>query len=303
VKPGILLLLMVLACSPSQTVTPTPTNPPSTPTTSTAPVTVTTSSAPTTSTTAQSTTTTLIGSGELPFIVGGAGLIGYFDGSHWVQADLETPVVGGEVYRVFDLAGELGTSVGSEIEICEPAGTPLIELNPPLLTSAEAPGEVAITGASWQVAPRLVDQTASPPPDLVDFASQFLADRGLEDPAPDVAQYLTVDIDADGSDEEILVAKRIPPNLNGTADSYSLVIMRKQLDVEPAILIVSYSQGTSDSIYVVSHYVVAVIDLNGDDQLELVIDGRYYEGSFTSVYEYIDDDLGLIEVLTGACGA
>jgi hypothetical protein len=162
---------------------------------------------------------------------------------------------------------------------------------------------VAITGASWQVAPRLVDQTASPPPDLVDFASQFLADRGLEDPAPEVAQYLTVDIDADGSDEEILVAKRIPPNLNGTADSYSLVIMRKQLDVEPAILIVSYSQGTSDSIYVVSHYVVAVIDLNGDDQLELVIDGRYYEGSFTSVYEYIDDDLGLIEVLTGACGA
>jgi hypothetical protein len=204
---------------------------------------------------------------------------------------------------VFDLAGEVGTSVGSEIVVCEPAATPLIELNPPLLPSTEEPGEVAIASASWAVTPRPVQQPDTPPGDLVTFVSSFLADRGIDDAAPQVTQYLTVDIDGDGADEEILVAKRVPANLNGTADSYSLVIMRKQLDVEPATLIVAYSQGVSDSIYVVSHFVSSVLDLNGDGELEIVVDGRYYEGSFSSVYEYIDDDLGLIEVLTAACGA
>jgi hypothetical protein len=79
--------------------------------------------------------------------------------------------------------------------------------------------------------------------------------------------------------------------------------MQKQLDVEPGTIIVAYSQGVADNAYVVSHFLSAVVDLSGDGKMELVIDGHYYEGNFTAIFEYINDDLGVLEVLTSGCGA
>ena len=298
-KRGLLILVLLAACTNSDSPTDTSTSTTTSSATTTTPVVTTV--APTT---APVSTTTITGTdAAFPFIVSQAGLIGYYDGEHWVTSELASPVVGGEIYRVIDLEGEVGTSVGSEVVICEPAGTPLVELDPPLVVTNDEPSEIAITGATWNLFPRPVEQPDTLPSDLVDNAVSFIEDRGLSDPEPQVTQYLRFDLDGDGIDEEVIVMSRLPENLLGNAASYSLVMMRKQLDVEPADLIVAYSQGVDDNPYVVSHLVSAVADLNGDDRMELVVDGHYYEGNFTSVYEYIDDDLGLLEVLVSGCGA
>lgn len=220
-----------------------------------------------------------------------------------MPSELESPVEGGEVYQVIDLDGVIGESIGNEITLCEPAGTPLVELDPPLVVTSEEPGEIAVAGADWNLTPRSVATGASAPADLVAEGAAFIEDRGLSDPSPNVAQYLIFDLEGDGTDEELLVLNRLPEGLIGNADSYSLVLMRKQLDIEPATLIVAYSQGVADSPYVVSFFVSAVADLNGDDKMELVVDSHYYEGNATSVFEYRDDDLGLLEVLASGCGA
>lgn len=298
-KRGLLVLVFLAACTNSNS--PTDSTISATTSSTTASTPVATTVAPTT---VPLSTTTITGTdAAFPFIVSQAGLIGYYDGEHWVTSELESPVTGGEIYRVIDLAGEVGTSVGSEIMICEPAGTPLIELDPPLAVTNDEPSEIAITGATWGLLPRPVEQPDTPPTDLVGNAVSFIEDRGLSDPDPQVSQYLRFDLEGDGTDEDVVVMSRLPEDLFGSAASYSLVMMRKQLDVEPAYLIVAYSQGVDDNAYVVSYFVSAVADLNGDDRMELVVDGHYYEGNFTSVYEYIDDDLGLLEVIVSGCGA
>jgi hypothetical protein len=181
--------------------------------------------------------------------------------------------------------------------------TPIIHLDPSLPVGHTQSGAIAITGASWNVVPRAVTTDGVAPADLVAEGTSFLESRGLSDPEPIVAQYLRFDLDDDGADEELLVIRRIPLDLFGNADSYSLVLMRKLIDVEHGTLVVEFSQGAADNPYVVFHAVTAIADLNGDDRMEIVIDGYYYEGSGTAAWEYVDDDLGTVAALSAGCGA
>jgi hypothetical protein len=263
--------------------------------------TTTTAIGATTTAAAGATTTSMVS--DMPLIVSSSGLLGYHDGAQWVPGEAIFEVEGGEEYQVVDLGGVLGTAIGSSLEICEPSQTPIIALDPPLPVGYTEPGAVAIAAATWNPVPRTVGRDTTPPPDLVEEAMDFIASRGLSDPDPAVAQYLTFDLEGDGVEEELLVVRRIPDNLFGNAESYSLVMMRKTLDIEPAILVLEFSQGAADNAYVVSHVVTAVIDLNGDDKMEIVVDGHYYEGSGTTAWEYVDNDIGTVAALSAGCGA
>lgn len=240
---------------------------------------------------------------DMPLVVSSSGLLGYHDGTHWIPGEAIFEVEGGEEYQVIDLEGVIGTAVGSSLEICEPSQTAMISMDPPLPVGHREPGAVAITGATWNPVPRLAALAGTPPPDFIEEAVEFIAGRGLSDPDPAVAQYLTFDLEGDGVDEELLVVRRIPEDLFGNVESYSLVMMRKMLDVEQATLVIEFSQGAADNAYVVFHAVTAVVDLNGDDKVEIVVDGYYYEGSGTTAWEYVDDDLGTLAALSAGCGA
>jgi hypothetical protein len=47
----------------------------------------------------------------------------------------------------------------------------------------------------------------------------------------------------------------------------------------------------------------AVADVNGDGKMEIVFESGYYEGSSSILVEYVNDDLGPINVLSAGCGA
>jgi hypothetical protein len=239
----------------------------------------------------------------LPYVVSSSGLLGYFDGEAWVAGTSIAEVRGGETYQIIDLQGVLDSATGSQLTVCEPIGTPMIKLDPPLPVGPTAPGAVALASPGWDPVPRAVNEDGEAPRELIEQAGAFLANRGIEDPEPAIAQYLTFDLEGDGVDEEILVVRRIPDDLFGNAGSYSLVLMLKSLDAEDGTLVIEFSQGAADNPYVVSHRVTAIADLNGDAKLEIVIDGYYYEGSGTSVWEYVDDDLGTVAALSAGCGA
>ena len=277
-------------------------------TTTTAPV-ATTSSAPATTTTVPATTSTTV----LPptttapeptgpnWIVSGNGLIGHGDSESWTPPDADAAIEGGEEYQVIDLEGVAGTAVGSPVEICEPSQTPMVPLDPPLPVGFDEIPQVAIAHPSWDPVPHPVVTDQPSNPDLLAEADSFLAARGLD--AGEVTQSLVFDLDGDGLDEELMVKQNLPEGLIGDPTAFSLVMLRKQLDVEPGIAIVEFSQGEDTSPYVLAFTVSAVADLNGDGQSEIVIDANYYEGGGTTVYEWINDDLGLVAALAGGCGA
>jgi hypothetical protein len=296
-----MLGLLLVACGST-------TAPPLTPVTTsstTSDPTTTTVSTESTTTIPQVTTTTMTAAPELepPLVVSSSGLLGYYDGTNWVPGEAVVDVEGGEEYQVIDLGGIAGSATGSSLRVCEPSQTPIIHLDPTLPVGHTESGAIAITGASWNVVPRAVITDGVAPADLIAEATSFLESRGLSDPEPVIAQYLTFDLEDDGAEEELLVIRRIPQDLFGNADSYSLVLMRKLIDVEDRTLVIEFSQGAVDNPYVVFHAVTAIVDLNGDDRMEIVIDGYYYEGSGTAAWEYVDDDLGTVAVLSAGCGA
>jgi hypothetical protein len=59
---------------------------------------------------------------------------------------------------------------------------------------------------------------------------------------------------------------------------------------------------TADSPVVNSFSVGAVADLNGDGRMEIVLTNAYYEGIGVEVWEYVDDDLGLVPQISAGCG-
>ncbi|MGH8957668.1 MAG: hypothetical protein ACRDVK_03240 [Acidimicrobiia bacterium] len=301
-RPVLILALLLVACG-DIAATPTSTTVSATTSSRTSDPT-TTALTDSTTTDPPVTTTTMAGpASEFPLVVSSSGLLGYHDGDHWVPGEAVFEVEGGEEYQVIDLGGVAGTATGSTLRICEPIQTPMIELDPPLPVGRNETGAIAITGATWDVVPRAVATAGTPPADLIAEATSFLANRGLSDPEPAVAQYLTFDLEGDGVEEELLVIRRIPEDLFGNADSYSLVMMRKMVDVEEATVVIEFSRGSADNAYVVSHAVTAFADLNGDDKMEIVVDGYYYEGSGTTAWEYVDDDLGIVAALSAGCGA
>ena len=295
-RMALLLGLLLVGCGSTAAPPPLPSSGP------TSDPTTTTSTIESTATIPEA-TATAVPELEPPLVVSSSGLLGYYDGTNWVPGEAVVDVEGGEEYQVVDLGGIAGSATGSSLGICEPSQTPMIHLDPSLPVGHTEPGAIAITGASWNVVPRAVTTDGVAPADLVAEGTSFIESQGLSDPEPIIAQYLTFDLDDDGAEEELLVIRRIPQDLFGNADSYSLVLMRKLIDVEHGTLVIEFSQGAADNPYVVFHSVTAIADLNGDDRLEIVIDGYYYEGSGTSAWEYVDDDLGTVAALSAGCGA
>jgi hypothetical protein len=80
--------------------------------------------------------------------------------------------------------------------------------------------------------------------------------------------------------------------------------MRKDLDgtVQDAILFASVHPVETEGVLAEISDVAAIVDLNGDGQMEVVVWTAYYEGTGMTVFEYQGDDLGPVPVMGGGCG-
>jgi len=268
-----------------------------------------TETTPTTSTTAATSTTattTTVASPDpgVPVAVSRFGVMGWWDGDSWVPGDgsVAIPLVGGEQFQVVLLDEPITTTTGSALAVCEPIGTPIVDFEPPLPGSSQEPGAVAVI-AAWDLRPHGVTLLAAVPDEHIDAVAQFLATRGIDDADPNVGQVVVTDIEGDGVAEVLIVVNRLPDDLFARPDDYSAVLLRKMIEGDWQTAVLEFSEAEDGSPYILRHVVSAMVDLNNDARMEIVIDAFYYEGAGTIAYEYVNDDLGPQQAIGGGCGA
>jgi hypothetical protein len=238
-----------------------------------------------------------------PLVAAGFGALGWWDGATWVQADptIALPVAGGEDYQVAVLGLEAIIAGGPPTTLCEPVNNPGVVLeNEQILGDWPGPLGVAIS-APWVLVPHLV-QPIEDDGTYSGFASELLAERGLDVPQPTMKQILQVDLEGDGVNEVLVVAEDVSEGLFAEDGDYSIVFVRRtvqgqvQSDVLGESIII-----TADSPLVDSYSVGAVADLNGDATMEIVLTAAYYEGIGVEVWEYSAD--GPAARISAGCGA
>lgn len=233
------------------------------------------------------------------------GALGWWDGSAWLDAaaEGELPIEGGEDYQVSVLDRLGRTTGGPQTTVCDPLELIGVELeDPELLGTYPGPYGVAIS-APWDLQPHLFEEI---PDDgtYAQFASELLSARGMEVAEPAIKQLFRTDLEGDGVNEVLVVAEQVSPGLLLEPGDYSIAFMRKVVDgnVQTVIIEETLVFGEQER-FAGAHSIGGAADLSGDGKMELIVDSAYFEGFAVGVWEYMNDDLGLVQVLLTGCGS
>ncbi|MBT5581459.1 MAG: hypothetical protein HOJ56_14230 [Acidimicrobiaceae bacterium] len=265
-----------------------------------------------TTTVVEATTTTTVppppATGVITTIIGVAG---WSSAGEWMTTDDgPVPLSEGDVFTLVHVGEPLTQVVGGEVGVwCDGPGIGNSGID--LDFGTEWPDDFPIAvSADWDLIPHTVEVLPNDNATYKAAASELLGFRGVIDPDPPLVQVIRADLEGDGVDEIIVVAER---NTSGSLNpanpgDYSIAFMRKLIEgeVQSAILGSSVVEEPPDESWIVAldtYRIAAVADLNGDGRMEIAVNGRYYEGSWTTIYEYINDDLGTWEVLSVGCGS
>lgn len=163
--------------------------------------------------------------------------------------------------------------------------------------------------ADWNPMPRAVKNSSTTQDVYVKAVRELLIAQGIAKPVVKITQHLRVDLEGDGQDEVLLSATHYPtaegegsaPTSAGSGN-YSFTALRRLIGGKVVTQILEgefYEKATEFSAPNV-HQVGAVLDLDGDGKMEIVLHSQYYEGGATTVWQ-----LGAKEakrVLEIACG-
>jgi hypothetical protein len=216
-------------------------------------------------------------------------------------------------YRVYGLTQALGNAKGGKPEPPEAAPCEEILLVP--LSPKPEKGVIAIA-AAWNALPRtpkVIDTTQKA---YVDAVRDFLKTKGIEQAKVMIDNIVRVDLDGDG-EEEVLISATNYLSKDGSvpmrspAGTYSMVLLRRVVSGKVETRMIAgelhpkaYSRkGSDDATFDApnAYKVIAVLDLDGDGKMEIVVGSNYYEGEEITIYSC--DPKNNQPLLSVACGA
>ena len=214
---------------------------------------------------------------------------------------------------VYGLTEALGESKGgkpkpSEEEVCSDVLTVS-------LSSKPEKGVIALA-APWNALPRQPRVADTKQQVYVEAVRDFLKTKGIDQPKVKIDNMLRVDLDGDGEDEVLIGAtnyfsKDDSVPMRSRAGSYSMVLLRRVVAGKVETQLVkgefypkAYSkaaqeEGRFDAPN--AYKVIAVLDLDGDGKMEIVVGSNYYEGEEITIYRC--DPKKVEALLSVACGA
>ena len=240
-------------------------------------------------------------------------LFGAISDGKWIKADEAAKLIDDETtYRVYGLTQALGEAKAGKPK---PEEAPCEETLAVSLSPQPEKGVIAIA-APWNALPRkpkVIDTTQKA---YVEAVRDFLKTKGIEQPEVKIDNILRVDLDGDGEEEVLISAtnyfsKDDSVPMRSRAASYSMVLLRRVVagKVETQLIVGEFypkaypkaaqEEGRFDAPN--AYKVIAVLDLDGDGKMEVVVASDYYEGEATTIYRC--DPKKVESLLSVGCGA
>ena len=144
-------------------------------------------------------------------------------------------------------------------------------------------------------------------PVYLDAVREFLRGRGIDEPKVKIKSIIRIDLDGDGEDEVLISAtnyfsdeENVPANI--AKGSYSAVILRRVVagKVRTQLIAGEFYPKAKKFVAPNDSEVTAVVDLNGDGKLEVLVHSAYYEGGATTIYSCERDKI--TKLLSVECG-
>ena len=235
---------------------------------------------------------------------------GYFFGASekgkWIKAVQAAKSVGNNTtYQVYSLTKQVGQITGGKPKsVDEPCPDTLTVP----LSSKPKDGVIGLA-APWNALPRKPIIADATQPVYVQAVRDFLKSRGIVDPKVRIKRILRIDLEGDGEDEVLIDATNYftegdeAPMDAPKRGSYSIVILRRVTagKVRTQVVAGEVYPKPDESVAPNVYEIAAVLDLNGDGKLEVIVHSFYYEGGQTTIYRCEPDKIEA--ALSVECGA
>jgi hypothetical protein len=234
------------------------------------------------------------------------GLLGGVENGKYLDAKTTFEKLKGEGnYSLFGIKGRVG-ELTATVEAPEP-NEPCEDFYYAKTGSETETGTALGKSRTWNPLPRTPKAINLKDKTYLNVVSGILRSKGVPNAKAIIEQAVKVDLDGDGVDEVLLTASsyggKIQPGAK--ANDYSFVLLRKIVAGKVKNIMISeeYIKKTVNFGAVSRFEISAILDLNGDGKMEVVVFGEYYEGSGADVYEIKADKAAPIEILGAGCGA